>query len=69
MIYREYGSTGEQVSAIGFGGMRFKNVEDEDASIELLLAAFDAGVNYFDTAPGYCKDLSEVRVGQASRRA
>ncbi len=65
MIYREYGSTGEQVSAIGFGGMRFKDVEDEDASIELILAAFDAGVNYFDTAPGYCKDLSEVRVGQA----
>jgi hypothetical protein len=65
MIYREYGRTGEQVSAIGFGGMRFPKAEDEAACVELVLAACDAGVNYFDTAPGYCKDLSEVRMGQA----
>ncbi len=65
MLYREYGKTGIKLSVIGFGGMRFPDVENEDASIELVLSAFDAGVNYFDTAPGYCKDLSEVRVGQA----
>jgi len=67
MQYREYGSTGEQVSMIGLGGMRFPDIDNEDACIELVLAAFDAGVNYFDTAPGYCRDLSEVRIGQAVR--
>ena len=65
MLYREYGKTGIKLSVIGFGGMRFPDVENEKASVELVLAAFEAGVNYFDTAPGYCKDLSEVRVGQA----
>jgi predicted aldo/keto reductase-like oxidoreductase len=65
MLYREYGRTGEKLSIIGFGGMRFPDVENEEASVKLVLSAFEAGVNYFDTAPGYCKDLSEVRVGQA----
>jgi len=65
MIYREYGTTGEKLSAIGFGGMRFPNSEDLEASAEIVLAAFEAGVNYFDTAPGYCGDRSEIIVGRA----
>ncbi len=65
MQYRPYGSTGETVSVIGCGGMRFPDVNNEEACIETLLAAYDTGINYFDTAPGYCKDLSEIRVGQA----
>lgn len=56
MIYREYGSTGLQVSAIGFGGMRFgERDEDREVCAALIRAAYDAGVNYFDTAPGYGK--------------
>jgi hypothetical protein len=52
MIYRTYGSTGVEVSAIGFGGMRFDE-KDIDSSAEMVKAAYDAGINYFDTAPGY----------------
>jgi hypothetical protein len=59
MIYTKYGSTGIDVSAIGFGGMRFDNPTDIDKNAALLKAAYDAGINYFDTAPGYCNDNSE----------
>jgi hypothetical protein len=52
MIYRMYGSTGVEVSAIGFGGMRFEE-EDPDFRAELVKVAYDVGINYFDTAPGY----------------
>ncbi len=52
MIYRTYGSTGIEVSAIGFGGMRFDE-KDLDSCAELVKAAYDADINYFDTAPGY----------------
>jgi hypothetical protein len=65
MLYRDYGKTGKQVSAIGFGAMRFPNVADEEAMAALVLAAFEKGVNYFDTAPGYCQDKSEIIVGKA----
>jgi predicted aldo/keto reductase-like oxidoreductase len=53
MIYNTYGSTGIKVSAIGFGGMRFENQDDVDDCASLVKEAYDAGINYFDTAPGY----------------
>jgi len=39
--------------------MRFENPEDIEAEAETVLHAYKQGVNYFDTAPGYCKDKSE----------
>lgn len=65
MIYRKYGKTNIDVSAVGFGGMRFKNPQDIESSAEIVKAAYDAGINYFDTAPGYCDDKSEAIVGTA----
>ncbi len=65
MQYSEYGRSGKFVSAVGFGGMRF----DMDLSLEenaaLVRYAFDKGINYFDTAPGYCADKSEEIYGIA----
>ncbi|MHC4637492.1 MAG: aldo/keto reductase [Planctomycetota bacterium] len=55
MLYHKYGTTGIDVSAIGFGGMRFEDQEDADSCASLMKAAYDAGINYFDTAPGYGK--------------
>ena len=55
MIYNEYGSTGKSVSAIGFGGMRFEKPDDTEVSAKLIIDAYNLGVNYFDTAPGYGK--------------
>lgn len=63
MIYRPYGSTGKQVSVIGFGGMRFG--ADEDYGAEVVRYANSRGITYFDTAPFYCDDRSEDIFGKA----
>ncbi len=55
MLYREYGKTGKKVSVIGMGGMRFEDQNNVDACAALVKGAYDAGINYFDTAPGYGK--------------
>lgn len=65
MIYKDYGNTGEKVSVIGFGGMRFENPEDIENSSKLVLYASEKGINYFDTAPGYCNNKSEIIMGNA----
>lgn len=68
MIYKKYGKTGKDISAIGFGGMRFPNVSevyDHDKCAEIVVKASELGVNYFDTAPHYCSDNSELIMGQA----
>ena len=65
MIYREYGQTGEKVSLLGFGGMRFKNIDDHDECVRMIVAAAQGGVNYFDTAPGYFETKSETVFGKA----
>ncbi len=65
MWTKPYGSTGKDISVVGFGGMRFDNPEDIDANAEVVLHAYKRGINYFDTAPGYCKDKSEDIVGAA----
>ncbi len=53
MQYRDFGETGKKVSAIGFGGMRFRDQKNVDECVELMQHAAAAGINYFDTAPGY----------------
>lgn len=65
MIYSEYGTTGIDLSAIGFGGMRFPDENDIEGCAALVTAAHEAGINYFDTAPGYGK--SEEIFGAAFR--
>ncbi|MBW8016798.1 MAG: aldo/keto reductase [Planctomycetes bacterium] len=68
MIYKEYGRAGIKVSAVGFGGMRFDLKKSNEENAELLLYAREKGVNYFDTAPGYCEDKSEDIFGIALDR-
>ncbi|MEA2022410.1 MAG: aldo/keto reductase, partial [Candidatus Caldatribacteriota bacterium] len=65
MIYKEYGKTGEKVSAVGFGGMRFDTLKSKKENAELLRYANSKGINYFDTAPYYCNDQSEDIFGIA----
>ena len=74
MNYREFGKTGERISALGFGCMRFpeykegeKNFVDQDKVDEMITYAYKNGVNYFDTAPGYCNSNSETALGKAVR--
>ncbi len=70
MNYREFGKTGEKISALGFGCMRFpefmndgKMAVDLEKTDEMLRAAYERGVNYFDTAPYYCNSNSEAALG------
>jgi len=67
MLHRPYGRTGKELSVIGFGGMRFENPQDIDANAEVVLHAYERGVNYFDTAPHYCQDKSEDIFAAAMR--
>ena len=72
MIYRELGRTGYRVSQLGFGAMRLPMVGegesaciDRERAIPMIHRAFEAGVNYIDTAVGYCNQDSQRTVGEA----
>lgn len=65
MQYREMGKTGDQISMLGYGCMRFPKVGgrvDEKKSEQLIVSAIDKGVNYFDTA--YLYFGNEALVGK-----
>lgn len=68
MQFAQYGKTGLQVSRLAFGGMRFESPNDTSRMAEVVLAAREQGINYFDTAPGYCADQSEIIFGEAVRQ-
>lgn len=72
MQYRKFGNTGIKISALGFGAMRLptmmvgeKEVFDHEEGEKAIRRAFELGVNYVDTAPGYCNQESEIIVGKA----
>lgn len=73
MIYNDFGKTGVKVSALGFGSMRLPMVLDSDnnshvdmdKAIEMIRHGFDLGINYVDSAYGYCASESESAVGKA----
>jgi len=67
MWTRPYGKTGKDVTVVSFGGMRFTEPEDIDKNAEIVLHAHRRGINYYDTAPYYCKDKSEDIYGAAFR--
>lgn len=67
MIYRKLGRTGRQISAIGFGGMRFRDIANRDECCAALERAVALGINYFDTAPEYFNGKSEERFGEGLR--
>lgn len=65
MKYTNYGKTGKMVSVVGFGGLRFDLEKSNEENAKLVTYAYDKGINYFDTAPGYCDGRSEEIFGVA----
>ncbi|RXH54964.1 aldo/keto reductase [Granulicella sibirica] len=67
MIYRQLGTTGETVSAIGMGGFHIGQQPDPAESIKLIRTAIDGGITFMDNCWDYNDGISEVRMGQALR--
>lgn len=65
-------ATGDKVSLLGFGCMRWPTDDngeiDQEMVNRLVDKAIESGVNYFDTSPAYCKGLSERATGIALAR-
>lgn len=79
MTYRTNRNTGDKVSLISYGMMRWEQITkgrsasadnpiDQDTVNRLVDYAIEHGVNYFDTSPAYCSGLSETITGIALKR-
>jgi predicted aldo/keto reductase-like oxidoreductase len=77
MEYRTTPTTGDKVSLLGYGCMRWPTKPkadgsgdeiDQEAVNELVDYAIAHGVNYFDTSPVYCQGQSEEATGIALSR-
>ena len=68
MQYHKLGKTGDHVSILGMGCMRLPKKEngvDIELAEQLLVHAYEKGINYFDCAPAYCDRKCEQIVGKA----
>jgi voltage-dependent potassium channel beta subunit len=66
MIYRRLGRSGLQLSLFSLGSwVTYHNQVDNKSAVEMMAAAFDAGVNFFDNAEAYADGHSEEVMGQA----
>ena len=69
MQYRRLGRAGLRVSALSLGSwVTYHNQVDSGNAVELMAAAYDAGVNFFDNAEVYAAGRSEEIMGQALRQ-
>lgn len=74
MTYRINPNTGDKVSLLGYGCMRWPTLPggdepmDQETINSLVDYALEHGVNYFDTSPAYCKGRSERATGIALAR-
>jgi len=69
MNYRRLGRSGLQVSTLSLGSwVTYHNQVDVDAAVEMLAAAYDAGVNFFDNAEAYAMGQGETVMGQAFKK-
>jgi aryl-alcohol dehydrogenase-like predicted oxidoreductase len=55
MEYRKLGRTGLKVSELCMGSMQFGWTADENTSYQILSVAYDAGINFFDSADVYSR--------------
>src|SRR5215216_5182274 len=69
MEYRHLGKSGIQVSELSFGSwVTFHNQADVNAALDMMAAAYEAGVNFFDNAEAYADGKSEEVMGAALKQ-
>ncbi len=69
MIYRHLGKAGLQVSALSIGSwVTFHTQSGVRDAMELMSAAYDTGVNFFDNAENYAAGQSEAVMGEALKK-
>ena len=70
MEYRHLGSSGLQLSALSLGAwVTYGSQVGEDIAHDCMLAAWEAGVNFFDNAEAYAGGGAEVVMGNVIKRA
>jgi voltage-dependent potassium channel beta subunit len=66
MHYRRLGKSGIKISELSYGSwVTFGTQVDEKLAGELIKAAYDQGVNFFDCADAYAEGKAEVLMGKA----
>lgn len=68
MIYKKVSKIKEEISAIGIGCWNMGgdwDSSEEKKSIDIIHAAIDMGINFFDVAPVYGWGVSETILGKA----
>ena len=69
MRYRRLGQAGLQLSQLSLGSwVTYHNQVDTGSAVEMMAAAFDAGVNFFDNAEAYAAGRSEEVMGAALKK-
>ena len=69
MNYRRLGRSGLQVSTLSLGSwVTYHNQVDTGQAVEMMAAAFDQGVNFFDNAEAYAGGRSETIMGDALKK-
>ena len=69
MNYRQLGRSGLRISELSLGSwVTYHNQVDLKASMELMAAAYDHGVNFFDNAEAYAGGKSEEIMGDTIRK-
>lgn len=70
MEYRFLGNTGLKVSSLSLGAwVTFGGQIDLDHAYEIMKAAYEQGVNFFDNAEGYAKGKAETVMGEIIKKA
>ena len=66
MIYRFLGNSGLRISVLSLGGwLTHGGHTADDVAIATIKAAYDSGVNFFDSAEGYAGGRAEILLGRA----
>lgn len=69
MLYRRLGRSGLRVSALSLGSwVTYHNQVSTGDAVEMMAAAFDAGINFFDNAEAYAGGKSETIMGEALKK-